>query len=456
TVGAHGVHQLLDVDTTGVLALSRSARGDALLCAAFAQGKARKIYRAVVDGAPPARQVLSQPLDGKPAETRVEVERAGDGWALVRCEPVTGRTHQIRRHLAGAGTPIRGDGRYGDALDRQAPHALLHCAALHLPGPRVFEAPAPPAFARYLGLDAAAARAGLAEDPATTCYRELDGEGDGTPGWVVDRYGDWLWVHHHLAHSAGPLPPAAGVYTVAAHPDRSRGQQPPPAHSAGAPAPEWLDVWEHGVAHRVQLGVQHLSTGIFLDQRPQRAWLARHAAGMRVLNLFAHGGAFSVAAAVGGAQTVSVDLSKQWLGRVGPSLAANGLDPDPGAHDTIYGDVFDWARRLANRGERFDLVICDPPSTSVGKRKRRWSAAKDYPELVGLLSPLVAPGGALWAATNHRGVTPARFAELVGRGAPWGAWLERVCPPAVDFPGPAGPAPVKTHVWRWPQHGVET
>jgi 23S rRNA (cytosine1962-C5)-methyltransferase len=261
----------------------------------------------------------------------------------------------------------------------------------------------------------------------------------------VDRYGDWLWAERAPDAPARDLPPARGVWLVESLADRSRGAQPPPRLLQGEPAPRPLRVTEHGVAFLVDLSAEQLSTGLFLDQRPQRAWLARHAAGMRVLNTFAHAGGFSVAAAVAGATTVSVDLSRRWLERISPQLEANGADP--ALHDRIYGDVFDWLRRLAKRGERFDLVILDPPGTSTGRGGRRWSAARDYGALAALAAPLVGPGGALWTACNVRALPPARFARLVGGGLPPDFALERVCPPPVDHPTD-GPADVKTFVWR--------
>lgn len=440
-----GVHQRLDVDTTGVILLSRSPAGAALLHAAFAERRARKTYLAVVEGAPPAaRGALTGAIDGQPAETRYRVARRAGETTLIEARPTTGRRHQIRRHLAALGCPIRGDARHGDPLDRRAPRALLHCAEIRLPDGRRFAADPPPDFARARGLPSSASRAGLAADPDTTCYRELDGEADGHPGWAVDRYLDHLWIQHDVGHPEGPLPDCRGATIVRARKDRSRGRQPPPAPYRGERPPEWLTVAEHGTPYVVQLGAQ-LSTGLFLDQRPQRAWLAAHAGGLRVLNTFAHAGGFSIAAARAGAETVSVDLSRGWLERIPLQLAAMGLDP--ARHDRIYGDVFDWLRRLGKRGERFDLVILDPPSTSVGKTKTRWSAARDYPELVRLALPLVAPGGRLWTATNHRQLTPQRFAAKVAEGLGGAMHLERVCPPAVDFPC-VGPAPVKTLVWR--------
>jgi 23S rRNA (cytosine1962-C5)-methyltransferase len=442
---ALGVHQRLDVDTTGVLVFSRTPNGNRRLHAAFAQGGARKHYLAVVDGTE-VPETSRRSVGGKGAETHFRVQRRGADWALVEARPKTGRRHQIRSHLAEAGVPIRGDARYGDSLDRRAPRTLLHCAGVDLGDGARFESPAPPEFARYLGLDAAAARRDLRADPRTTAFREQDGGADGQPGWTVDRYGDWLWLQHDEDAPAGLMPEAKGVYGLRGLRDRSRGAQAGPAHLSGEAAPERLLVEEHGVRFLVRLGVD-LSTGLFLDQRPQRAWLAQNAAGMRVLNTFAHAGGFSVAAACAGAETVSVDLSRAWLERVPEQLQANGLSLV--GHDCIYGDVFDWLRRLGKRGERYDLVILDPPSTSVGQRKKRWSARRDYPELVALAAPLVAPGGRLWTATNHRGISPKRFASLVPAGLPAGVRLERICPPAVDFPCD-GPAPVKTFVWRFP------
>ncbi|MEZ4471983.1 MAG: hypothetical protein R3F60_14550 [bacterium] len=74
-------------------------------------------------------------------------------------------------------------------------------------------------------------------------------------------------------------------------------------------------------------------------------------------------------------------------------------------------------------------MILDPPSTSTGPRKKRWSAARDYPELVALALPLLRPGGALWTVTNHRATPPHRFARKIADALPEGSTLERVCPP---------------------------
>jgi 23S rRNA (cytosine1962-C5)-methyltransferase len=460
-----GVHQRLDVCTSGALAFSLSPEGARLISESTAVEGARegkRVYLAVVEGAPPSRAgLVDAPVPEQPhlsARTRYEVLRRGEGWSLLRVTPLTGRTHQIRAHLARLGCPIRGDGRYGDPFDLRAPRPLLHAYELHL-GAQTHRAPPPPDLTPYLptslgGLTdplarCEALRAGLWRPGEGECYRLINGAADGLTGWHVDRYGDWLWVIHDEGTPLGPLPAARGAYLLEALVDRSRGEQRPPSLWRGEAAPERLTLLEAGVRYSLSLSDQ-LSTGLFLDQRPQRAWLAalprveRGPLG-RVLNTFAHAGGFSIAAAVGGAETVSVDLSERWLARVPEQMALNGINPR--AHLTLTGDVFDWLRRLAKRGERFDLIILDPPSTSVGKKKRRWSAKQDYPELVALALPLLSPGGRLLTATNHRQLTPRRFAELVCGSLPEHMRLERVCAPGVDFPT-VGPMGVKNLVWR--------
>ncbi len=446
-----GVHHRLDVDTTGVIAFSRSKEGAQRLQAGFTDRSIRKVYYAVVAERPRAMNgEIKKPMptpNRRSAHTRYSVKRSSDRCHLLEVEPVTGRTHQIRFHLAEIGCPIIGDARYGCAVDRRAPRTLLHCAELKLAGNAPWRSPLPADMVAYDAHSPSAVRDRLRRDPDTDCFREFNGAADGHPGWRVDRYGDWLWVQQDEGTSSGPLPEARGVYIIDGKRDRSHGGQDRMKLLSGEAAPMNLAVQEHGVRYRVILGDQ-LSTGLFLDQRPQRAWLAENTSGMRVLNTFAQGGGFSVAAACAGAETVSLDLSKEWLQRIPLQLTDHGISLEK--HDQIFGDVFNWIPRLARRGERFDLVILDPPSTSIGTKKRRWSARKDYPELVQMAASLVAPGGALWTATNHRGIPPRRFARLVQRGLPEGYQFERVCPLAEDFPCIEEPH-LKTFVWRAPK-----
>lgn len=290
----------------------------------------------------------------------------------------------------------------------------------------------------------------------TNAWREINGAADGFPGWTVDRYGSYLLVQHDPKQPRGPLPSihdgnTAGVYYLESDPDRSSMNEVKPILLEGKAAPDIFSIVENGVQYLVSLN-RDLSTGIFLDQRPQRAWLIRNCCSKtRVLNCFAHTGAYSVAAAAAGASTVSIDLSKKWLDRFPQHLQVNGIPFDE-RHDCIYGDCFEWLARLSKRGEKFDIVILDPPSASVGgRKKKRWSVKNDMDELVAQAATLVKKGGLLWTTTNSASISALKFARLCKKGLDGAgiatAKLERVQPMPSDFQT-IGPQPVKNLVWR--------
>ena len=127
----------------------------------------------------------------------------------------------------------------------------------------------------------------------------------------------------------------------------------------------------------------------------------------RILNCFAYTCGFSVAAAKAGVHTTSLDLSKKYLEWGKRNFALNGLDAS--AHDFIYGDVFDWLRRLAKKGRAFDAVLLDPPTFSQSKESGIFRADKDYDRLVALALPLLKPEGMLFASTNCATLAPEAF-----------------------------------------------
>lgn len=369
---------------------------------------------------------------------------------------------------------IRGDPG-ANPFDRRASRRLIHCNSLsvssltHDESVRVETREMPDDIAvladrrnhleyqdsSFLG------RSALNRNPLTNAYREINGDADGFPGWTVDRYDKWLLAQHDAKMPRGPLPSihdgkTIGVYYLESNPDRSSmGSETDirPRLMEGKPAPDVVPIVENGVKYLVSID-KDLSTGIFLDQRPQRAWLARNCCSdTNVLNCFAHTGAFSVAAATAGASTVSLDLSKKWLDRLPEQLDANGIEFDE-RHDCIYGDCFDWLARLAKRGEKYDIVILDPPSSSVGgRKKKRWSVKNDMDDLVALAATLVKKGGLLWTTTNSASIHPIKFARLCQKGLEdagiESAKLERIQPMPVDFPT-IGPQAVKNFVWRIP------
>ena len=159
------VHRL-DRETTGVTVFARTAAAAAALAEAFREGGPEKTYLALCGRAPaPPEGRIDAPLGkdptrpglrrvdpaGDPAATRYRTLRASDRAALVEARPETGRTHQIRVHLASVGAPILGDPRYGGARrvgELAIPRVLLHARRLELDHPAtgvrlVLEAPVP-------------------------------------------------------------------------------------------------------------------------------------------------------------------------------------------------------------------------------------------------------------------------------------------------------------------------
>lgn len=167
------VHRL-DRETSGVVVFGKTPTATRALAAAFREGTARKEYQAIVAGRLEGSGAIDAPLgpapgrkgayavrpDGAPARTRWEaVAHLGEEATLVRLLPETGRTHQLRVHLAHLGHPIVGDVRYGGPARAGAiepKRFLLHARALALPHPSggtlALEAPFPADFSAALGL----------------------------------------------------------------------------------------------------------------------------------------------------------------------------------------------------------------------------------------------------------------------------------------------------------------
>jgi 23S rRNA pseudouridine955/2504/2580 synthase len=144
------VHRL-DKDTSGALLVARTARAAAFFSKSFSGRTARKVYWAIVIGVPDvADGLIDLPLakqpgtggekmhvdeeseDALPSRTRYRViERAGNRAAWVELQPLTGRTHQLRVHMAAIGHPIVGDGKYAgqDAFLTGAISRKLHLHA---------------------------------------------------------------------------------------------------------------------------------------------------------------------------------------------------------------------------------------------------------------------------------------------------------------------------------------
>ncbi len=121
------------------------------------------------------------------------------------------------------------------------------------------------------------------------------------------------------------------------------------------------------------------SAGLFIDQRANRK-LTRRLKPRRILNCFSYTCSFSVVAAMEGAVATSIDLSKKSLQRGRDNFEMNGLDPT--LHRFIADDVLDMIPRLARKGEKFDIIILDPPTFSRGANGRPFQVEKQFEALL--------------------------------------------------------------------------
>lgn len=178
---------------------------------------------------------------------------------------------------------------------------------------------------------------------------------------------------------------------------RQNAERVAPVLLEGDPAlPLVSEVAEAGIRYRIDFGAGY-SCGLFIDQRANRARL-RDLAPKRLLNTFAYTCSFSVAAALAGAETLSLDLSKKSLDRGRQNFELNHVALD--GHRFLADDVLDVLPRLERRGEKFDVIILDPPTFSLGNRGRRWRVEDQIEELVSLALALAAPRASLLVSTN--------------------------------------------------------
>jgi 23S rRNA (cytosine1962-C5)-methyltransferase len=184
-----------------------------------------------------------------------------------------------------------------------------------------------------------------------------------------------------------------------------------------------------------------LNPGLFLDMREAREFVHAGAAGKSVLNCFAHTCAFGVAALRGGAARVlNLDMSRHYLDWGRENVELNGFATAP--TDFVKGDVFDWLKRFGRRGQKFDVVILDPPSYAT-THATRFAVEQDTARLVALAAQVMQPGGTLIACTNYEQLPQRGFVSRVREGLAGVAAriAETRHEPDLDFPVARGVQP---------------
>lgn len=253
-------------------------------------------------------------------------------------------------------------------------------------------------------------------------YRLVHAEADGLPGLVIDRFGESAvlqpnaaWADRLTPELAQALVEVTGVRNVlksASGRARSlEGLDDVSAVLAGE-SPGVVPVPMNGATYMADLETGQ-KTGLFFDQRPNHAFAASLAKGARVLDMFSHVGGFSLAALAGGAASaMAVDGSAPALALAEAGAAETGV----GARfATRQGDAFATLEALAAEGERFDLVICDPPAFAPNKQALE-AGLRAYERIARLAAPLVAQGGYLGLCSCSHAADLGRFRTACNRG----------------------------------------
>ncbi len=261
----------------------------------------------------------------------------------------------------------------------------------------------------------------------TTSARLLFAEGDGLPGFIADLYDDTLVIQ---CQSAGAealrdvvveslwqrVKPVRVVERSDAEIRTLEGLVSRKGLLRGTPLPESRRVTmrEHGMQFLVDVEAGH-KTGFYLDQRDSRQVLRGLARDRRVLNCFCYTGGFSIAALQGGASHVtSVDTSQAALELGQENAFLNGFAED--RHDWLRGDCFDVLRGLSQDGERYSVVVLDPPKFAPSA-KHLDKAARGYKDLMLRGLRLCEPGGFLLSFSCSGAVDRAHFREIAAQAS---------------------------------------
>jgi 23S rRNA (cytosine1962-C5)-methyltransferase len=273
------------------------------------------------------------------------------------------------------------------------------------------------------------ARQGLF-DEQTNGFRWINGESDGWPGLVLDRYDRTLVLKLYTAAWLPRLEEVAGLISGRLYPWRivlrlSRNIQTLAQHQfrkadgevlSGPPLDGAVTFLETGLRFEADV-VRGQKTGFFLDQRENRRQVEALARGRDVLNAFSFSGGFSVYAARGGARSVTdLDLSAHALAGAERNVALNAANASVAScrHELVQADAFEWLNQQA--AQRFDLVILDPPS--LAKREgERIGAVRAYGRLALSGIERLTRGGILVACSCSAHVSAEEFFEAVRRAA---------------------------------------
>jgi 23S rRNA (cytosine1962-C5)-methyltransferase len=297
------------------------------------------------------------------------------------------------------------------------PDSPIRVRILHSGKPRAIDL----SFWEQRVTDAMRRREGLF-DSQTTGYRCINGESDGWPGLVLDRYGDTrvlkIYTTAWLPRLGELAPLLAGDGPLVLRLSRNIQQSAKErfhAHDGqtlrGDPPAGPVEFLENGLRFEADV-VRGQKTGFFLDQSENRREVRALADGRDVLNLFSFTGGFSLYAADGGAASIySIDISEHALAGARRNFVLNAERPAIARcrHETIKADVFDWLRSAPTR--QFDVIVLDPPSLAK-KESERAEAIGAYARLITAALPHLNKDGVLVSSSCSAHVSPVEFFHL--------------------------------------------
>ena len=260
----------------------------------------------------------------------------------------------------------------------------------------------------------------------TNTYRLIFSEADFIPGLIVDRYADFLSVQiltsgverikHIILDELQKLLDLKGIF------DRSdasaRAHEGLEASSggilSGLEPPEFVTVKENGIFYHVNI-IEGQKSGFYCDQRDNRKLVAEHSKGKKVLDCFSYSGGFSLnALRAGASEVVSVDSSALALETLKRTIEINSFNNIP--HRLIQSDVNKQLRAFREAGEKFNLIILDPPKYAP-TRSALTKASRAYKDLNRLALLLLEEGGLLATFSCSGAVDMSMFKQILAWAA---------------------------------------
>ncbi len=440
----YAIHRL-DQTTTGCIAFATSKEAAAKYSAFFLNHEVFKKYLFVTDKdqyvnedyflhrsliVQEGKKHFSNPKEIPNSETEFRRVKRSPFYSLWSAFPKSGKAHQIRLHAKDIGLNILGDPLYGGT---SFPHLCLHAAELKLPELPLWQTSAPvfferlgqfrdPDLIRFLAsMDRRERLFQFLSNPEQ-CQRLVHHEFE--EKIRMDQFGEYLWIYDYeqkplslrdaerlkflsrfsrkkilvrTMNDRGTNPNENKLKII--HSDYSKDLDIPTPIPDTWTATESFQEYKAEFVFKSKVG---LSPGLFLDQRCNRSFVFKNSKNKRLLNLFSYTCGFSLAAALGQAKTVtSVDLSKTFLEWGKENFKQNGLNPDNPSYPFIKMDSLLYLKKCEKHGQKFDLIVCDPPSFSRNDKGKTFKIDKDYKSLVSSCLALLDQGGLLLFSTNY-------------------------------------------------------